>query len=57
MNAQDETVVHAEAVHERAGQASPGIVLAGFWAAAGLVLMGVGMALHGHPGTLLAGMR
>ena len=57
MNAQDETVVHAEAVHERSGQASPGILLAGFWAAAGLVLMGVGMALHGHPGTLLAGMR
>lgn len=56
MKAPDETVVHTEAVHSRTGDDSHA-VLAGLWAVSGLILMGVGMALHAHSGTLLAGMR
>ena len=59
MKAPDETVVHTEAVHTRTGDDSHVVlaVLAGLWAVSGLILMGVGMALHAHSGTLLAGMR
>ncbi|MHB8544079.1 MAG: hypothetical protein ACYC9S_08800 [Leptospirales bacterium] len=36
----DETVIHMEAVHSRSGEDSP-VVLAGFWAVTGLVMVGL----------------
>ena len=57
MTAPDETVIHVEAVHSRSGKDSPAGFLAGLWVVSGLILMGVGIALHGHSGTLLAWMR
>ncbi|MHB1285519.1 MAG: hypothetical protein ACYCYP_02985 [Leptospirales bacterium] len=52
----DETVIHMEAVHSRSGEDSP-VVLAGFWDVTGLVMVGVGIALTSHSGSLLAWMR
>lgn len=57
MTAPDETVIHTEAFHERSGKDSPVGFLAGLWAVTGVILMGIGMALHAPSGTLLAGMR
>ncbi|MDA8149839.1 MAG: hypothetical protein M0041_01680 [Nitrospiraceae bacterium] len=57
MTAPDETVIHAEALHSRSGKDSPVGFLAGLWAVTGVILMGIGMALHAPSGTLLAGMR
>lgn len=57
MTALDETVIRAEAFHERSGKDSPVGFLSGLWAVTGLILMGIGMALHAPSGTLLAGMR
>jgi hypothetical protein len=53
----DETVVHMEAVHERSGSGDSPVVLAGIWVVSGLILVGVGIALNSHPGSLLAWMR
>nr|EDZ38337.1 MAG: Hypothetical protein CGL2_07140001 [Leptospirillum sp. Group II '5-way CG'] len=52
----DETVVHVNTVYEHSGSEDFHIVLAGVWVVAGLLLMGVGIALHGHSGTLLTWM-
>ena len=57
MNAQDETVVHVNTVYKPSGSLDPDLILAGLWGVAGLILMGFGIALHGHSGTLLAWMR
>ena len=57
MNAQDETVVHVNTVYKPSGSLDPDLILAGLWVASGLILMGFGIALHGHSGTLLAWMR
>ncbi|BAM06241.1 hypothetical protein [Leptospirillum ferrooxidans] len=50
----EETVIHTEAVNSHSGLGDSNILLAGIWVVAGLILVGMGIALHGHSGTLLA---
>ena len=52
-----DAMIHSEALHERSDPGDSPVILAGFWFVSGLILMGFGMALHAHSGTLLAGMR
>ena len=53
----DETVIHTEAVDSRSLAGDSPVVLSGIWVVAGLILVGIGIALHRHSGTLLAWIR
>ncbi len=57
MKTPEEIVIHLNAPHEPAGSYDPDLVRVCLWILSGLILMGFGMALHGHPETLLAWKR
>ncbi len=54
MKTPEEIVVHMNATHDTAGSDDPDLVRVCLWILSGLILMGFGMAFHGHPETLLA---
>ena len=54
---EEETVVHTEAVDSHSGLGDSNILLAGIWVVSGLILVGFGIAMNHHPGTLFTWMR
>ena len=49
---EEETVIHTEAVNSHSGLGDSNILLAGIWVVSGLILVGFGIAMNHHPGTL-----
>lgn len=52
-----DAMIHSEALHERSYPGDSPVILAAAWVVSALILMGFEITLHGHSGTLLAGMR
>ena len=50
----DETIVHLNAAQDPSEAGEPEFIRACLWILAGMVLVGFGMAIHGHSGPLLA---
>ena len=54
---EEETVIHTEAVDAHSGLGDSNILLAGVWVVSGLILVGLGIAMNHHPGTLFTWIR
>jgi len=46
----DETVIHTEAVDSSSVASDSPVLLSGFWVVAGLILVGIGIAMSGQKG-------